>query len=238
LISRMYKLQDIINKSYDLFAERFNIKKHYFDIKAESILERALFVKKKRYAGRVCYDEGIILDGDKRYTKIMGFQNRRSDTPKFTKGFQKEVLSMILDGKGKDDLFSYIRNAVDNFKNLEIDDIAIPKNFTKPFDEYEGGSANSVFINAAKWCNDKFDMDIGGGSKVLFLYLKRPSVPGGIVYNRGEYYKVKSDDIVIDYDRMLERGIYMPIDTIVEAMGFTMDELRTGELQSKLSEWF
>ena len=234
------KLQDKINESYIGFAKKFNIVNNTFFIKFEKVYSIAVFCKKKRYIGRLIWKEGKTYDESKNgiLVDVVGFESRRSDTSKFTKSFQKELFKKILLDTPKKELFDFIKERIREFMNSPIDYISMPKSFSKPFNEYLGSSANSIFINAAKWSNTNLGYDFGGGSKGLFIYTKKPSYPNGVVYMRGDEDKLKEAGILIDYKLMIEKTIYNKIDTIFEALGLSRDELETGQRQSGLEEWF
>ena len=239
IVERGKILQDKINKSYDKFSEQFGIKDMMFDIKFEKVYSVAVFCKKKRYIGRLKWKEGKTYDEEKHgiIIDVVGFESRRSDTSKFTKTFQKDIFKRVLLENSKHDVFDFVNQKIKEFREVPLDDIAMPKSFTKKFGEYLGGSANSVFINAAKWSNNNLGYDFGGGSKGLFLYTRRPSFPNGVIYMRGDVTKLEKAGVMVDYDLMIEKTIYDKLDTLFEAIGWERDELETGQRQMKLSEW-
>ena len=237
-INKGYELQDILNKRYVEFASGYGIKNMTFEVKFEKIYSTALFCKKKRYVGKLQWKEGKIYDEEKygALYDVVGFASRRSDSSRFTKDFLKELYKLILGEVGKIKIYEFINKKVEEFKKADVEDIAIPKNFTKEFNLYEGGSANSVFINSAKMCNLRYNMDIGGGSKVLFIYAK--TATGGFCWMRGDSRILEKEDIKVDYPKMLERGIYMQLPTLFDALDMSVVDLKTGTTQLKLEEWF
>jgi len=237
-IKKGYELQDKINYSYSSFAEQFGITNMKFDIKFEKIYSVMIACKKKRYLGILKWKEGKVYDEKKngQYIDIVGFSTRRSDTSRFSKEFLKVLYKMLLNETPKKDIYKFIMDRVEEFKKADVEDIAIPKNFTKEFNLYEGGSANSVFINSAKMCNKTYGMDIGGGSKVLFIYAK--TMTGGFCWMRGNSYILEKEGIKVDYDMMLERGIYMQLPTLFDALDMSVEDLKSGTSQTKLSRYF
>jgi DNA polymerase elongation subunit (family B) len=199
-----------------------------------------VFCKKKRYIGRLVWKEGKTHDESKHglLVDVVGFESRRSDTSKFTKSFQKELFLRILKEQSKKEIFDFINDQISKFRDLPIVDIAMPKSFSKGFDEYLGGSANSIFIKAAKWSNLNMNYDFGGGSKGLFIYTKRPSVPNGVVFMRGDEEKLDVAGVMVDYNLMIEKTVYDKVSTMFEALGLDREELETGLRQCSLSEWF
>jgi DNA polymerase elongation subunit (family B) len=236
-IKKGYELQDILNKRYADFALRYGIKNMTFEIKFEKIFSIALFCKKKRYVGKLSWKEGKLYDEAKygALYDIVGFSSRRSDSSRFTKEFLKELYKLILGEVGKVNIYDFIRKKVEEFKRVDVEEIAIPKNFTKEFNLYQGGSANSVFINSSKMCNKMYGMDIGGGSKVLFVYAK--TGPGGFCWMRGDSQILEKEGIKVDYEMMLERGIYMQLPTLFDALDMSVEDLKSGTSQTKLEQW-
>lgn len=231
------ELQDKINNSYVGFAEKFGIKNMTFDIKYEKLFRKFIACRKKRYLGQLWFKEGIIFDEDKygKDIEVTGFGSRRSDTSVFTKAFLKELYGLLISEVPASVVYKFILGKVEEFKKANVEDIALPKNFTKEFNQYEGGSGNSVFINSAKMCNQRYGMDIGGGSKILFIYAK--TAPGGFCWSRGDSDILKREDIRVDYSKMIERGIYMPIVALFEALNMSVEDLKSGTSQLKLEEF-
>jgi len=233
------ELQTKINDSYQGFSTNFGIKDMTFDIKFEKVYSVMIACKKKRYIGLLKWKEGKTYDEEKygQLIDIVGFETRRSDTSKFTKEFLKVLYKMLLNETPKLEVYKFIRTKMDEYRRAPLDDIASPRSFTKKFGDYLGSSANSVFIKSAEWSNINLGYDIGEGSKCLFLYVKNtPS--GGVCYMRGDEDKLEVHGIRVDYDMMVQRGILMKLDTLFEALGFSVDEMTSGQEQTKLEQWF
>jgi hypothetical protein len=105
----LYKsVVDEVNVSFSDFMDRaFNtgpVRGDIIKASLELIMDTALFIKKKKYAGTVYWKEGIRLDKDgPGKLKITGLDLKRSDTPlymqKFLEGILKDVLSGISEGE-------------------------------------------------------------------------------------------------------------------------------------------
>jgi len=99
-------LQAIINDSFDEFASRWGVDKHYHEIEINYIFKRvAFFGVKKRYAGYYIYkddrwEEGIVKKG---------LEVVRSDAAKITKATFETVLDMLLkEGKSVKETLDFI----------------------------------------------------------------------------------------------------------------------------------
>jgi len=233
------ELQDDINESYTEFSNQFGISNMKFDIKFEKIYSVMIACKKKRYLGLLKWKEGKTYDEAKygQLVDIVGFETRRSDSSRFTKDFLKILYKMLLNETPKKDVYKFILEKMDEYKQAPLDDIASPRSFTKKFGDYLGSSAHSVFIKSAEWSNVNLGYDFGEGSKCLFLYAKNTPA-GGVCYMRGDEDKLEEHGIRVDYDMMVERGILMKLDTIFEALGYSIEEMKSGHSQMKLDQWF
>jgi DNA polymerase, archaea type len=233
------ELQNDINISYTDFSNQFGIKDMKFDIKFEKVYSVMIACKKKRYLGLLKWKEGKTYDEEKygQLVDIVGFETRRSDTSKFTKEFLKILYKMLLNETPRKDVYKFIMNKMDEYKQAPLDDIASPRSFTKKFGDYLGSSAHSVFIKSAEWSNVNLGYDFGEGSKCLFLYTKNTPA-GGVCYMRGDEDKLESNGIKVDYDMMVERGIFMKLNTLFEALDYSIDEMKSGQSQTKLDQWF
>lgn len=103
------------NQSFPAFMERaFHCpRKNGEIIKAgrELIGDRALFIKKKRYAINIFDKENKRLDtnGSMGKIKAMGLDLKRADTPKYIQEFLMDVLTMVLTGKGREEVIDKIK---------------------------------------------------------------------------------------------------------------------------------
>jgi DNA polymerase elongation subunit (family B) len=72
----------------------------------ELIATTGLYITKKRYAVLKFYDDGdrVDIDGKTGKVKAMGLDLKRSDTPAYMQEFLSELLKMVLDGGGKEDV--------------------------------------------------------------------------------------------------------------------------------------
>lgn len=183
------QLAEAVNESFVEFMKTaFNCPHEYGKIIAagrEVVGERALFVKKKRYAVLITDNEGKREDIDKPgKLKAMGFDLKRADTPVFVQEFLEEVLLKVLTGVPKDDIVQYIKEFKNEFHALQPWEKGTPKrvnNLTRyvTLEENTGKSNMPGHVRAAmnwnnlcKMYNDNYSIKIADGMKTIFCKLR------------------------------------------------------------------
>ncbi|MDY6779441.1 MAG: DNA polymerase domain-containing protein, partial [Halobacteria archaeon] len=147
------EMEDEVNASYDAMAEEeFNVEpdSHRWDIEFEKVYRRFFQAgKKKRYAGHLVWKEGKEVDD----IDITGFEYKRSDVARITKEVQEEVIELILEGKGFDEISEYLRDVVEDFKqgNLELEEVGIPGGIGQKLHNYDTDTAQ---VTGAKYANE------------------------------------------------------------------------------------
>ena len=110
------QLGEAVNQSFPEFMERsFHTPRKNGAIIAagrELVADRGIFMTKKRYAVNIYDKEGKRLDvnGKRGKIKAMGLDLKRADTPKYVQAFLSEVLDMVLQGIGRDEIVQKIRD--------------------------------------------------------------------------------------------------------------------------------
>lgn len=180
------------NESFPAFMEKaFHCpRKNGEVIKAgrELIGDRALFVKKKRYAINIFDKEGKRKDGNGKPgdIKAMGFDLKRADTPKFVQKFLMEVLEMTLHGKTKDEIVQRVKDFKAELSKMEPWRKGSPKSVNKLtyYTELEERSSKGRenmpgHVRAAKNYNylrrlygDQYSQKIVDGMKVVVCKLR------------------------------------------------------------------
>lgn len=117
-------VQNFINKSYDVYADRFHcLKEHKWNIKQELVARRAFWgAAKKRYA------MWIVRDGSKVVDKpdIKGFDSVRSDFPKLFKQLIEDVIIDILHDADPIELNERLIKFKEGLRDYPIFDIMNP----------------------------------------------------------------------------------------------------------------
>lgn len=191
-ISLYDSIADGANESFPAFMEKaFHCpRKNGEIIKAgrELIGDRALFVKKKRYAINIFDKEGKRKDNDGKpgEIKAMGLDLKRADTPKFVQTFLMEVLEMTLHGKTKEEIVQCIKDFKMELSKMESWRKGSPKSVNKLtfYTELEERSKKGKevlpgHVRAAKNYNylrhlygDQYSQKIVDGMKIVVCKLK------------------------------------------------------------------
>jgi DNA polymerase I len=235
LVERGEALERTVNGSYDEFAvEEFNAHEHRWEIEFEKLYRRFFQAgRKKRYAGHLVWKEGKEVDD----VDITGFEYKRSDVAQVTKEVQQEVIGMILDGAGFDDVSGYVREVVDRFKSggYGYDEVGVPGGIGKKLDSYDTDTAQ---VTGAKYANEHLGTNFTSGSKPKRLYIKRVKgdyPPTDVVCF--EYAEQVPDEFEVDWDKMLEKTVRNPTERILEALGWSWSEVVNGQRQQGLGSF-
>jgi DNA polymerase I/DNA polymerase-2 len=255
-IEQSFELEEQINAAYDEFArDELGATEHRFQIEFEKLYRRFFQAgKKKRYAGHIVWKEGKDVDD----IDITGFEYKRSDIAAITKEVQREVIEMIVTGESKEEITSYLADIIDDFSDgdLSLDDVGVPGGIGKRLTAYETDTAH---VRGAKYANLLLGTNFGRGSKPKHVYLEKihPDFWQRIESERPEisdeplYLEFKRDpDVVcfeyadqvpaefaVDWDKMLDRTLRGPIARVIEALGMSWDEVKSGQQQTGLGSF-
>ncbi|MFC6961797.1 DNA-directed DNA polymerase [Halocatena marina] len=261
-IEQSFELAEQINDSYDEFArETLNATEHRFQIEFEKLYRRFFQAgRKKRYAGHIIWKEGKDVDD----IEITGFEYKRSDIAPVTKEVQRRVIELIVTSEGeeyRDEVTEYVHDVIQQFQNGEIsvEEIGIPGGIGKRLDNYDTDTAH---VRGAKYANAVLGTNFMRGSKPKRLYLDRvhPDFFQRIEGNEGisangsgdqaynefkrnqdviciEFADQLHDEFRVDWDKMLDRTLRGPIERVLEAIGISWDEVKTGHQQMGLGDF-
>jgi len=229
------EVQAFINKSYNVYAEKFhNVATHRFDIKQEFVAKAGIWIAKKRYAQWLINQEGHTISR----LDVKGLDVVRSSFPPAFRKFMAEVLKDILNDIDKETLDDKILKFKDHMKTLPIIDVMAPtgvkelSKFTtkkaKPFAIRPKGTP--VHVKSALNYNDlltyhniKTVREIIDGEKIKWTYL-RPN-PLNLEQCALKGYDdpeqiVKLITTYIDYDKIFTSSLYNKLSDFYEAMNW------------------
>lgn len=209
------ELANKCNNSFDKYLfDVFNIPKSNFNIvktNRELISDGALFLAKKKYIMHIIDKEGKRED----YYKEMGVEIKKTDTPKITQNFLKELVLLIL----KHEDYKNIKSFIDSFKtkyyNSDILTIGTPKT-VRTLHKYESklsvDSDNKYkgfpqHVKASLIYNNlcsKSDQKIYSGSKVKIVYIDHYEYDAIAFPADIKTIPKFLSDFVVDYDTMWE----------------------------------
>jgi DNA polymerase elongation subunit (family B) len=233
------KIEQVIEEGYENLARMLGTYRNAMVMKREKITNRGIFVAKKRYILNTLNSEGVHYDKPK--VSVTGLESVRSSTPEVCREKLKECFEVIMN-TDEETTQKFIQDFRDEFKTL--DPVAIAKtsgtdNIKKYQDKnslYRKGCPmhvrGAIMYNhflKQKGLDKKFET-IQGGDKVKFLYLKTPnpirenviSVPGLLPKQLGlhEY---------IDYELQFDKVFLSPIQSILDAVGWSAEKVNTIE---------
>ncbi len=212
-----------INKYYNEFCEQFGITNHIFDIEFEKVYKSLILSSKKHYAG--------ILDDGK--FEVKGLETVRTDNSKFIRSLQKEILKMIMEDAGKEKVKTFVQKELKKFKNkgYDYEHIAIPRGLTNSPEKYK---TTSPWIRGCIYSQNYLNLKFVQGDKARLLYIKTmpPRLPQTnelCFHNNHEVPR----GVVVDIDKMLEKGVYRKLKNIFELVDWTINDI-TGESKTLL----
>ncbi|GAA0518423.1 DNA polymerase I [Halorubrum aquaticum] len=260
-IESSFEIAEHINDRYDDFArEELNADDHRFEIEFEKLYRRFFQAgKKKRYAGHIIWKEGKDVDD----IDITGFEYKRSDIAGVTKEVQQHVIETIVTGDDIDEdleaITTYLSEVIDDFLagNVDVEEVGIPGGIGKRLDAYETPTAQ---VRGAQYANELLGTNFARGSKPKRLYVKKvhpdfwermESEKGLDPQRNGLYGEFKRDPDVIcfeyadqipeefevDWEKMLEKTLKGPIERVIEALGTSWEEVKTGQEQTGLGSF-
>ncbi|WP_306056904.1 DNA-directed DNA polymerase [Natronococcus wangiae] len=257
-IEQSFTIEEHINARYDDFArEDLNAEAHRFQIEFEKLYRRFFQAgKKKRYAGHIIWKEGKDVDD----IDIVGFEYQRSDIAPITKEVQHRVIEMIVREGDVEGAKEYVNGVIEDVRagDISLEDIAIPGGIGKRLGNYDTDTAQ---VRGAKYANRLLGTNFQRGSKPKRLYLERvdPAFFERLESEEGldartdpiygafkrdpdvicfEYEDQIPDAFEVDYETMLEKTLQGPIERILEALGVSWEEVKSGQEQTGLDQYW
>jgi len=210
--------------------EKYNVTST-FSLKVEKYAKAIFFSGvKKRYAAHIIWENDQPCD----YIDITGFEAIRRDTPEFLQKVLKTLLEMVLKRKSREEIISYLKKSLEEYKTRPIEEICMSKAITKPFDQYK---VLPPHVRGAVLANLHLGTNLRPGDRVKMLWVKHvKGVPNTDVI----CFEDPSDlpgEIEIDWDRMFETSLKNKVETILEPYGITWRDLKFTIQQKALDKW-
>lgn len=237
----MKRVEEICNQTIrDFMRKKYNAEPHEFvGLDAEKVLKAMILLDvKKRYAGKVCWEKGQLVN----YTYVKGFEMKRRDSSEITGNMQENVLTMILDEVIHEEIVSYVNNIIKQMKKAEynLEDIAIPIGIAHKLEDYGGVDINGrkktppPQIRGAMYANEHFGTTFGQGSRVMMLYVAdvKGFPPTEVVcFDR----ETKLPELTIRKDLMIEKIVEAKVKHILDVVGIKWKNCLIG---GKLSDYY
>jgi len=229
------KLQQIIDNCYTKLAEYLNAYEQKMYMKREVLVDRAIWVAKKRYILNVHNSEGIQYAKPK--LKMMGLESIKSSTPEVCRNKLKESFRLIMNSN-EDDVIEFIEEFREEFYMLSPEEVAFPRS-VKGLRKYQdkdmlyikgtpihvkGSLVYNSLLKKYKLSN-KYPL-IQEGEKIKFAYLKQPNPTGDTVIAMGNRMpKEFGLNQYIDYETQYEKSFVGPLKLILNAIGWKTEKI-------------
>ncbi|MFH0859575.1 MAG: DNA-directed DNA polymerase [Candidatus Altiarchaeota archaeon] len=190
------------------------------ELEMEGFYPRGLFITKKRYA--------LIDSNDKIIVK--GLETKRRDWAKIAKRTQDGVLNALLKDRNPDNAVDIVRTALDDIKNgrVNLNDLTIHTQMTRNIGEYVQPGPHIIAAKKAM----KEGLDFKQGSIIPYVITKG----GGSISDKAKVLEL-TEEGEYDPDYYINNQVLPAVVRILEALGYSEDELKGLGKQTTLGDW-
>ena len=180
-IEQLKQLIDEISAELNREAkEKWNAKRDLFALDLQRIYKKFIVLTKKRYAGLYMWDS---KEGFTEGFEWKGLEAIRSDSSVLERTAQREVITMLLREKRKEEILEYVKGVLRNIdkRAYPLIEVGFPEKIGKRFKmakgkivEYGYGNRAPANVKAAFYSNLYLGTDYSSGDKPIRL----PIIPG------------------------------------------------------------
>jgi DNA polymerase elongation subunit (family B) len=234
------KIQPFIDKSYDELAGYTNAYKQKMQMKREALADKGIWTAKKRYILNVHNNEGIAYAKPK--IKVMGLEVVKSSTPSACRVKLKEAINVMFGGNNED-MIQFIEKFREEFKSLDVNDIAFPRG-VNGLTKYKGignkvwGDKTPIHVRGSLVFNHMLQKHkltkryetIKEGEKIKFIFLREPNtVQSNVIAFSSELPKEFDIHKFIDYNTQFEKSFLEPLKIILDSIDWKTENVSSLE---------
>ena len=225
--------QPFIDKGYQELAEYMNAYGQKMQMKREVLADKGIWTAKKRYVLNVHNSEGVQYAKPK--IKVMGLEMVKSSTPAVIRDKLRDSLNVILRGN-QSELHSYIIDFREQFNKMPVEDIAFPRG-VNGMRQYAGSpiytKGTPIHVRGSLLFNhyvkrmglEKKYQSIRDGDKIRFVYVSKPNpFNEDVVAFPQELPKEFGLHQFIDYDKQFEKTFLDALESVIEPLGWSVEE--------------
>ena len=205
------------------------------ELEFESIVHRAIFIAKKRYA---LWAFEKTDDGWKDSIKVKGMETVRRDWCGLTSKTLNRVLELVLKEGRVDDAIDYVRGVVDRVRNLDVsrdwdlvEDLILTRRYTKKKESYK---SKQPHITVVEKIRKRGGIVPAIGDRVPFVII---AGKGLFVDSAEDPEYVKEHNIALDVNYYIKKQILPPVERILREFGVGHETLNYDSRQKGLHDF-
>jgi DNA polymerase elongation subunit (family B) len=233
------KIEAVIEEGYVELARKMGAYRQAMGMKREKITDKSVFIAKKRYIMNTLNSEGVHYETPK--ISVTGLESVRSSTPEVCRDKLRQAFKVIMT-QDEVAMQNFIEEFRQEFYKLPPEDIG-RNSGTDNIDKYR--DRNSLYKKGCpmhvrgailynhhlkeKGLDKKFE-SIMSGDKIKFVYLKTPNpIRENIISFTGVLPQEFGLNQYIDYETQFEKVFLSPLESILQAIGWTAVKVNTLE---------
>lgn len=233
------ELSKVLDSAYDDLAKYMNAYQQKMRMKREAIADKGIWTGKKHYILNVYDLEGVRYNEP--HLKMQGIEAVRSSTPAVVREAIKKSLQLIMT-TDEQTLKKYVQDFKQRFRSLPYEEVAFPRGckelkkwsdpdmlFKKGCPIHVRGALIHNHLIKQKKLEKRLPL-IRDNDKIKFCYLLTPNpVMQNVIATLGAMPKEFDLNTYIDYDTQLEKAYGAPLQTILDIIGWSVDDRVTIE---------